>query len=103
MQFYVYILQSCVQGSFYIGQTNNISRRLSDHNKGFSKSTSRYAPWNLVWITAVEDRKSAMLMERELKSLKSRQRIIKHIAENPCIPGSENPQIFDLIDFRESS
>jgi putative endonuclease len=103
MKFHVYILQSTINGSFYIGQTGNIERRLNDHNKGFSKATARYAPWNLVWISAVEDRKQAFKLEKTLKSLKSRARIIKHIAENPCVPGSENPQICDLIDFRESS
>jgi putative endonuclease len=103
MMFYVYILQSKVNGSFYIGQTNDIFRRLSDHNQGFSKSTSRYLPWNLVWIAEVLNRKAAMRMERQLKSMKSRQRLIKHITENPYVPGSVNLQIFDLIDFREST
>jgi putative endonuclease len=103
MMFQVYILQSTVNGGFYIGQTNDFERRYSDHNKGFSKSTSRYAPWNLVWITSLDDRKSAFKLEQELKSLKSRLRIIKYITENPCVPGSENLQIFDLVDFRESS
>jgi putative endonuclease len=103
MMFQVYILQSKVNGSFYIGQTNDFERRFSDHNKGFSKSTSRYAPWNLVWIANVDDRKLAFRLEQELKSLKSRLRIMKYITENPYVPGSENLQICDLLDFRESS
>jgi putative endonuclease len=103
MMFQVYILQSAINGSFYIGQTSDFERRFSDHNKGFSKSTSRYRPWNLVWITSLDDRKSAFKLEQELKSLKSRIRIIKYITENPCVPGSENQQICDLVDFRESS
>jgi hypothetical protein len=43
MKFHVYILQSTINGSFYIGQTGNIERRLNDHNKGFSKATARYS------------------------------------------------------------
>lgn len=42
-------------------------------------------------------------MEQQLKKLKSRLRLIRHMEENPCVPGSENLQISNLLDFRESS
>jgi putative endonuclease len=103
MIFHVYILQSTINGSFYIGQTGDIHRRLLDHNKGFSRATARYAPWNLVWFAEVADRKAAFKLEKSLKSLKSRKRIILYMTENPCVPGSENLKIYDLVDFRESS
>ena len=103
MKFFVYILQSSVDGRFYIGQTQNIKNRLTKHNMGHSKSTKPYAPWNIVWFTPVDSRSKAVKLERKLKNLKSRRKIILYIDENPCVPGSENVQISDLIHFRESS
>ncbi|MCL5782238.1 MAG: GIY-YIG nuclease family protein [Patescibacteria group bacterium] len=43
--YYVYILQSKANQSYYIGVTSDLKRRLKDHNSGNSKytSTSAYA------------------------------------------------------------
>ena len=48
MDYYVYILESEVTGSFYIGQTQDIDARLEKHNKGYVKSTKAKRPWKLV-------------------------------------------------------
>jgi len=48
MLFFTYILESEVDGSFYIGQTNLVEDRLNRHNKGYSKSTSHKRPWKLL-------------------------------------------------------
>jgi putative endonuclease len=48
--FYVYILQSRVNDSFYKGSTNDLMRRFGEHNNGEEISTSRYLPWDLVWF-----------------------------------------------------
>ncbi|MCA6379432.1 MAG: GIY-YIG nuclease family protein, partial [Cytophagales bacterium] len=47
MTFYVYILQSQVNNSFYKGSTDDLVRRLREHNEGKSAFTKKYAPWNL--------------------------------------------------------
>ena len=49
MKYYVYILQSRVNDSFYKGITNDLSRRLKEYNNKEEKSTFRYAPRDLVW------------------------------------------------------
>ncbi|MBI2281718.1 MAG: GIY-YIG nuclease family protein [Bacteroidetes bacterium] len=103
MNFYVYILQSTIDGRFYIGQTDNVSKRLSEHNSGKSKYTSKYLPWNIVWFIYVDSRSEAYILEQRIKKFKSRSRTIQYISENPCVPGSENLQISNLLDFRESS
>ena len=103
MSYFTYILQSQKDGRFYIGQTQDISIRFKKHNKGLSKYTSKFTPWNLIWFKELKYRKEAYAFEQHLKKMKSRQKIIKLITENPCVPGSENLQISDLIDFRESS
>jgi putative endonuclease len=103
MKFYVYILQSTKTAKFYIGQTQNLENRFDEHNSGKSKYTSKDAPWNLVWYGVVGTRKESYGLEQQIKSFKSRKRIIKHIEDNQVGSGSENLQISNLLDFRESS
>jgi len=103
MSYYTYILQSLKDGRFYFGQTQSLFDRLKKHNKGLSKYTSKFIPWNLIWYRKFGTRKDAYAFEQYLKKLKSRNKIIQLLKENPCVPGSENIQISDLIDFRESS
>ncbi|MDP2209598.1 MAG: GIY-YIG nuclease family protein [Bacteroidota bacterium] len=52
MGYFVYILQSEKDGSFYIGSTSNVSLRLERHNLGWSKSTKGKGHWKVVygWI-----------------------------------------------------
>ncbi len=89
-------------GKFYIGQTEDLEKRLIRHNNGSEKYTSKLLPWNLVWYAEHNNRKKAFGLEKKLKGMKSRARLITYIAEHP-VPGSENLQISNLIDFREST
>jgi putative endonuclease len=73
MDYYVYILQSKVNGSFYKGSTDNLFRRITEHNKGENPSTSRYAPWELVWFTKKPLRAEAIKLEMKLKNLSVRK------------------------------
>ena len=70
--FYIYILRSQTTRRFYIGQTENLERRLHYHNSGYSKSTKSGVPWELVYKEEFEDRTSAMKREAELKRKKSK-------------------------------
>lgn len=103
MEFFTYILQSQTTGRFYIGQMDDLERRLEQHRAGYSKYTAKSGPWNLLWYQRFPSRKDAFAIEPHLKKLKSRARLIRHMAENRCAHGSENLQICDLLDFRESS
>jgi hypothetical protein len=47
-KFFVYILQSMKDFSFYIGQTGDLDVRMSRHTEGMSKYTSSKRPWRLV-------------------------------------------------------
>jgi putative endonuclease len=65
--FYVYILQSKVDASFYIGQTENLDKRLLYHNEGLSKYTNRKKPWEVVYFEEYTTRTEAIQRERFLK------------------------------------
>jgi putative endonuclease len=74
-KFFVYILQSKKDFSFYIGQTNDLDARLCKHNDGLSKYSSSKIPWRLVYFEMFETRTEAIKREKGIKSKKSRKYI----------------------------
>ncbi|MBU2539872.1 GIY-YIG nuclease family protein [Patescibacteria group bacterium] len=71
--YYVYVLKSDKNGRFYIGSTNNIQRRLLEHNTGKSRYTKSTIPFRLIYKEIYETRKEAVKRERALKSGQGRQ------------------------------
>jgi len=49
MEGYIYIIQSEKNKRYYIGSTNDIDRRIREHNIGKSKYTSESLPWKLMF------------------------------------------------------
>ena len=74
MHFWVYILEN-PSGRFYIGQTDDLARRVTEHNdpnREASKYTKKHAgPWRLVWSEEHNSRSSAMQREKQIKAMKS--------------------------------
>ena len=67
MWYYVYILKNKA-GKLYKGSTNDIKRRLGEHNRGEVQYTKSYRPWRLVHFCAFLDEKKAKKFEKYLKS-----------------------------------
>jgi len=44
----VYVLQNR-EGKFYVGLSDDVARRIEQHNSGFSRWTKGKGPWKLVW------------------------------------------------------
>ena len=66
--YYVYLLQSKVNPrKFYLGSTNDLKRRLQEHNAKKSHSTARYVPWEIVYYEAFISEKDARRREQALK------------------------------------
>jgi putative endonuclease len=66
---YVYLIESESHiGQRYVGVTNDLRRRLAEHNAGESPHTSKYMPWRLVTYIAFTDQTKAIAFERYLKS-----------------------------------
>ena len=74
----VYVLKSTVNGRSYTGSTNDINRRLSEHNSGKSKYTRSTRPFILIHKEAYNTRLEARRRELFLKSGKGRK-IVKEI------------------------
>ncbi|UCC99921.1 MAG: GIY-YIG nuclease family protein [Phycisphaerales bacterium] len=72
--YYVYILQSLKTGRLYIGHTDDLARRLGEHNTSRGgKYTRRTGPWKLVYYEQHPARSSAAKRERYLKSTRGSQ------------------------------
>ncbi|HQF43863.1 MAG TPA: GIY-YIG nuclease family protein [Ignavibacteriaceae bacterium] len=69
--FYVYILKSKSTNKFYIGHTNNLKRRLEEHNTGKTSSIKAYIPWEIIYCEEFLTKAEAYNREKEIKSYKS--------------------------------
>ena len=67
--YYAYIIQSkAFQNRFYIGFTENIEKRLKDHNTGKDPHTSKYKPWSPITYLVFSEKSKAVEFETYLKS-----------------------------------
>ena len=70
--FFVYVLYSSLAQKHYVGQTDNLQRRLVEHNdptRSKSKFTAKYAgSWILLHYEQLPTRSEAMAREKWLKS-----------------------------------
>ena len=72
--YYVYIME-CSDGSFYIGMTNNLERRLRAHNEGIaSKYTRSRRPVALRYQELCGSRSQALIRECSLRLLSRKQK-----------------------------
>jgi putative endonuclease len=71
MSFFVYILASRRNGTLYIGMTDNLARRVWEHQSGVVPGfTTKYGVKILVWYELHESRETAFQRERQLKKWK---------------------------------
>ena len=62
-----YILYSKTIKQFYTGQTEDLERRIMEHNRGKTPFMKRGIPWELVYHKAYETRAEAMQDEKRIK------------------------------------
>jgi putative endonuclease len=63
----VYILKSRKDNKFYIGSTNNLKKRLKQHNNKQVRSTAKRTPLELVYCEIYKAEKDARHREENLK------------------------------------
>ena len=66
--YYVYILKSVKINKFYTGVTDNLKRRINEHNSGNFDFTSWSGPYKLIWYCAFTNKEKAYKFEIYLKS-----------------------------------
>lgn len=80
---FVYILQSLKDNRYYIDSTNNLKRRLVEHNRGKTKSLKNRRPLRLIYKEKFDSRKEVYSREKYLKSLKGGNQFKKIIGILP--------------------
>jgi putative endonuclease len=85
MPYYVYILESEKDGTYYVGATQNLNSRLHRHNQGRSAYTKTKRPWKLIYSETYPDRSSALKREMQIKNQKQRHYIQGLIENGPGV------------------
>ena len=89
---YTYLLQ-CGDGSLYCGWTNDLDKRVAEHNAGRGgKYTRSRRPVSLVWFEICETRKEAMSREARIKRMTREEKLqlirkkgIQSEGPSPCL------------------
>jgi len=82
----VYVLQSEKDKSFYFGYTNDLKRRVEEHNKGLCPSTRDRKPFRVAAYEAYSSEVDARTRETRLKQFKNAYKgLLKRIPN--CLEG----------------
>jgi putative endonuclease len=77
--YYVYLLKSDRDSGFYIGYSADLRKRVQEHKRGLSFSTSTRGPWQLIYYEAYLNQKDALGREKFLKSGSGRRLLSKQL------------------------
>ncbi|PIR95568.1 excinuclease ABC subunit C [Candidatus Falkowbacteria bacterium CG10_big_fil_rev_8_21_14_0_10_37_18] len=65
--YYVYVIRNLKSFSIYYGYTDDLKRRLSEHNSDGSTFTSNKGKWELIYYESYKSKKDAQTREKMLK------------------------------------
>ncbi len=85
MKYYVYVLKSIRFEYTYIGHTENLKKRLEEHNKGKTKSNKAFLPFEVVYFEAFESREEAIKREKYFKSGSGREYLKEILINAPVV------------------
>ncbi|NUN07744.1 MAG: GIY-YIG nuclease family protein [Ignavibacteriaceae bacterium] len=77
---FVYILRNS-QGKHSIGETEDLQRRIVEHNKDNGHFTGFNGPWEIIASHSCSDKSEARRLEKKLKSFKNPGYAIKYLSE----------------------
>ena len=79
----VYVLYSDMIDRLYVGQTQDLRKRLREHLEGVSFYTRRATDWKLILSEEYETRSDAMQREKQFKTTSGR-RYLRRMLEGNC-------------------
>ncbi len=65
--FTTYILYSKIINSYYTGHSNDLERRMKEHNSGRNSTTRKGVPWIVVFTVEFQTRGEAVQLEYKIK------------------------------------
>ncbi|GAH60337.1 unnamed protein product [marine sediment metagenome] len=66
--FYIYVLISKKDNKFYVGYTDDLKRRIEQHNNGYVESTKHRRPLKLIYYEVCINQQDALHREKYLKT-----------------------------------
>jgi len=66
--FYTYVLRSERDNKLYIGFTENLEKRILEHNSGLVEATRSRKPFKLIYYEACLERSKAVAREKYFKT-----------------------------------
>ncbi len=78
----MYVIRSQSSSRLYIGHTDNLNRRVVEHNSNKSFSTKNRGPWSMIGRLLCKTRSGAMKLEAKLKRMKRPDRVIRYLENN---------------------
>lgn len=79
--FYIYLIESKKTGELYIGSTDNLKRRLEEHNQGLNFSTKKDKPWKYIYLEGCFEKSDSLRREKYLKSTQGRRMLRKRLKD----------------------
>jgi putative endonuclease len=73
MFFYIYILESLKDCKRYVGYTNNLKRRIKEHDMGYNFSTKFRKPFKLIYFEGCLNEQDAKRRDHYLKTTQGRR------------------------------
>lgn len=80
--FYTYVLKSVKFNKFYTGYTENLEKRLLEHNNKLNYYSKRYAPWRVVYFEKFYTQEEAIKREKYFKSAAGRNWLKKNVEKS---------------------
>lgn len=68
MPYFVYVVRSKKDGRLYIGSTDNVARRLREHNRGKTRSLRHRRPLEVIYVEEFINADDGRRREKQLKS-----------------------------------
>ena len=93
MSGYVYILKS-QNGTFYVGSTSDLERRLKQHRKGHTRTTKNRNILTMVFVQQFSNLLEARRIEKRIKNWK-RKDYIEKIVKDGYIKAGRTPSSFN--------
>ena len=84
--FYVYVLISKKDNKFYVGYTDDLKRRIGQHNNGYVESTKHRRSLKLIYYEVCINQQDALHREKYLKTSFGK-RYIRNRLKNYLING----------------
>ena len=81
--YYIYVLQSLEDDTYYVGYTRAVRKRLRMHNTGKVRYTKGHLPYKLIYTEECKTMKDAKAREITIKSLKNIKYFLKKQMGSP--------------------